>query len=425
MLQTFIEDTKGNDDYLVPSLEAIDFQFNRDDIARFKTAFTELGKDFSKENANKLIAPLVKEICGLTVDFAIDGAVNAAVHFPKSIKSHPFYDEIIREYTSDSAQRKTYRKKNDFWIAVDRRNGQIRGTPTKFTHHMVLGAGIFDDDTVKGSKATGVMRAAVIAHEIGHLVGFYEWAHRLTTTNFLLGGFVEELVTATDKKQRLTVIRNVQKDGLLKGIDGELLSAKTADEIKLLVYQSERERSRYDLGTDIYDPRNWEAIADQYVSRMGLQLGLAQAADLFFYGKRRDAYIEMALSYAFAIGITAAAGAVGGVFIPLVGLLAFFGSGQHAFIYDDPKKRVDLIRKETIKRMKVAPDAETKRVLLKEIDAIDVIANKFVDVVGFYQFVGRTFFPVRRGEYRKIAAQKLLEDFSASELNVAAARLEA
>lgn len=436
------------------SMEAIDHQFNRDDIEELvkavakarETRFTQSSVDLSG------MAELIQRITKLKVIINVTQDVNAAVIFPKALKNHPFYTEWMRVFEQtdgvDPHKQELYLKKHgNFPFRVDLRTGYVEGAPTEYNHVMNLGVGLFGKNNT--FRLTSEELAAIILHELGHLVTFYEWGYRQSCTNFLLAAVCETIFAEKDKDARLNFIYKVQEEtGHLRGLEKTLSELDDVEKMRAIVYSSEQQRARSDLGENIYDIRSWEALADQYVTRMGKGKALASGLsrlDAAYSAETRSRWATFASASLTVIGYLATTwftGLIVGltvafapVFLPLAVVnfiwvqfdfyMTAFSSDPNAKKYDTDMKRIQVIRKELVSRLKSAPDRETKKVVMDEIKMIDVILKDYRQELAMGRAVLSVVTPTGRKQYRQKKTQQLLEELANSELLVSAELLEA
>ena len=112
-----------------------------------------------------------------------------------------------------------------------------------------------------------------------------------------------------------------------------------------------------------------------------------------------------------------------GFFAVLI-LLILMLTDQHQEMYDNPRKRFEVLRKDLIARLKGVSDPVAKKRILDNLDEMQGVISLYGKEFRLYAFLQGTFGPVGRGRYRHKTSQQLLEEFANSELNVAAARLE-
>jgi len=436
------------------SMEAIDHQFNRDDIEDLikavamarETRFTQSAVDQSG------MAELIKKITNLNVVINVTDDVNAAVVFPKALKDHPFYTEWMRVFDQTSAvdphKQKLYMEKHGaFPFRVDLRTGYVEGAPTEYKHSLILGSGLFGKSSA--FQLTNEELAAIILHELGHLVTFYEWGYRQSCTNFLLAGVCEAIFAEKDKDARLNFIYKVQAEtGHLKGLEKSLVDLDDVEKMRAIVYADEQQRARSDLGENIYDIRSWEALADQYVTRMGKGRALASGLsrlDAAWSADRQSRWLA-AMSGAFTVVLylattfyTAVIAMTAMAFAPVLApvmvvmfiwcqyewVSGMFGANPNAIKYDTDMKRIQVIRKELVSRLKAAPDKASKKVVMDEIQTLDLILSDYRPALALGAAMLSVVSPNGRKQYRHKKTQQLLEELANSELLVAAELLEA
>lgn len=406
---------------IVPTLEVIDFQKNTD----FGDALTaELkvlrgaGKLTAKKVEDSQLAPIIKKYTGLSFTFKTFSDENAYVMIPEMRSWHPFFQEW-GEMLGGEEGRKALAKKATFDIRVNLKTGMVSGDAADYMHTMGLGLGFYDQDTYLSSEEG----AAIIMHEVGHMVTFWTVFGYYAQTNFLLTDFAERVFENKSAEARTIMVKNAEKEGMaVKNAKG-IAEATDKNQIKIIIFSDIVAEAQSDLGYNPYDMRACEQQADQFVSRHGYGKYVVTGLDKLYkkYGMRTGS-VAGQVFFQLLINIVLIAFSAG--FFAVLILLILMLTDQHQEMYDNPRKRFEVLRKDLIARLKGVSDPVAKKRILDNLDEMQGVISLYGKEFRLYAFLQGTFGPVGRGRYRHKTSQQLLEEFANSELNVAAARLE-
>lgn len=368
--------------------------------------------------------------------------MNAAVMPPIIDRNHPFYNEFLR---SISVDQKEFTKTTMGIVAkagglvagsVDRKNGKVTGIFKKWKIPVYLTTGLIQDLDYTDREV-----AAVILHELGHVITYFEYMGLVATANFMLAGTVSRCLGADDYQSRATIIAetadelnvkiNVQK--LAEIEDKELLS----ESISTVMLSALIEESWSSSDTNIYDVRTWEQMADQFAVRHGAGRDLATALDKRGRKQGFDAYLPMptflaleALKFS-AMAVANIAAILAAPIMPLtlllpIGLLAIFvGIDQNAKVYDDPGQRMATIRRQMTEELKLKNlTPKRRKAILEDLDLVMNIEKTMDDKRGWFETLSTFLIPWHRGSYKKEQTQKKLEELVNNKLFITAAKLK-
>jgi hypothetical protein len=277
--------------------------------------------------------------------------------------------------------------------------------------------------------------ASIIIHEIGHFFTYCEAFFRTVTTNVILSDQSKALASNYDVAERELIIGRTVADLGLKDVNVKALAASDNQLIETALVYEAIELSRTELGVDIYDTTSSEALADQFVSRMGAARYMVTALNKFHQtpGADYDAYTPMPV-FMFLQMLSVAGMFVAGFVNPLAGFLWVgynvlniacggfndYGDGT----YDTPKKRFERVRNDAINRLKNRNigDAERSRVL-DDINTIEKILKDVAERTNWQTWVAQTFIPKYRRARNSMALQQELEALANNPLYVSAAKL--
>lgn len=391
----------------MPSGESIDFKLNndfRDDIIdAMRKDVADLGEEFEGGMYEALtrVAGVIKKHTGIVteVDLSWADGEMAYVTIPSIAKNHPLL--AGRGEGRDSGI-KRYIKKNNQWTAhVDFKRGFIDADFKGLKTQIVVGDALVNKLTVEET-------CAIVLHEVGHLFAFYAFLSLAPTGNFLLDDFAKEVFEAKTEKARRAVVKETEDAAKLTiAMKEELVNAKSKEEITVIAYKAIADESRSRFGSNIYDRRSFEALADQFSVRVGFGPELSSA--LIKLGATGTSVAVDALIIAYLL------------FIPFAIPFAIFISDTFS-IYDSDKRRQEVIRKEMIGRIKAGVNKKESVKLIDSLDELDERISKLNQDGVITQLAVKIRAAFTNGA-GTMAIQKILEDLRNSELRISAERL--
>lgn len=392
-------------------LEAISFQSRAfgnaitDEVRTLRKLAKMDNRDLKDSNLSKL----VKKYTNLDVTFTYISYMTAAV----SSDLFQVGTDFIKTFTKFDSDPSLLSKSGIDEFGIDLRYGLITKMPKNIKTTIYI-----NDEMMHALDADEM--AAVILHEIGHIVSLVAMMSRFVTTNYFLSDFANELLDLKDEKLRIALIENDElASKYLKHNKKELASASNIEATTLIILNSEVGRSRSDFGNNVYDVRGCEALADQYVSRMGYGLELTRAIGKF-QEHSKGWYIYNSVLVTIGMILNPVYFVVSSVFLATVAI----GTIAIPDTYDKPKDRVMAIRNDMVKRLKGAKGPEVKEII-KQLDSIDFdVFDDGILHVDILTFILSLLIPVFRSNKKTINIQKALEQLSASQLNVTKAKLK-
>lgn len=379
----------------------------------------------------KAIGRCIKHHTGLNVSIQVmDGG--PAVMIPHVDKNHPFIQEWMREYFSD----------NDVYHQMKKAGGIVKGSVDLNTARV---SGIFSEiasdimmpyDWIMGHNGTTAEEnAAVTLHEVGHLFTYYEFINRTTTTNQVLAALSRGYAEADSIDKRTSLLITAKKALQLKD-DGiaELAQSSNAEVVTSVILSNVVEKSRSELGVNIYDMNSWEYLADEFAARHQCGKHLITALDKIYKQFGHMSYRSKS-KYVFMEALKVTAVILGLISTPIVGgfalLTAFFGlimisTDSDAVIYDEPEARMRRIKQQIIQAMKdkrLSKD-DIKR-MEEDLRTIDNIMESVKDKRQWLGIMYDFLSPTGRKNRNSILLQKELETLANNELFAKAAQFKA
>lgn len=382
-----------------------------DTIRKNDTKLTNLGKKNQRVVDDSKIESLVKGHTGLSIRFktGTDIGINAYVLPPHLDKNHPLLSDTHRQYYSNNdAKKRIKAAKSAIHGEIDLTTGIVKGVYSKINSEIFVAAQILQGDLFTNEEA-----AAIFLHEVGHLMSYYEYLGRNVLLNHVLEDVREEYTKTQTAKSRVELLKVVSHGLDLSDANPESAEKATKESTFTSLIVSELVRETHSAtNTKYYDLRTWEALADQYVSRLGggrhLALGLDKIHRL--YGVRGyESNVIFLISEAFSIFFSIA-------FLPFT--LLFMAMIDMPFdIYDPPKDRIERIRRDMVAEMKNPNlEREYRRRIKDDIKVVDDLIDGIEDRRSIFTSVWATLRPSLKRQFNRAKLVQELESLKDNDL---------
>lgn len=383
------------------------------------------------------LSRVVRKHTGMDVAFTlVPESFDAYCHLVEVDKNHPFFHQrnSMIPYMTDNYKT----TKTEAIGSVDLKNGTVDGVFSKFPVKIGLGSlfitGYMNDPKYDFS-ADEV--AAILIHEIGHAFTTFEYVGKTVMTGLVISGAVKEAVGIKDSTERTKLIMKASNDVNLQiseTVAEETLRkyGENADIVLLSMYVKELNSL---TKTNYYDARNCEQIADQFAVQHGAASSLGKALEKLYklgfdinYMRTTTFVILEVIKIAFvmfaALGSIFSAGLAGGFFFTLTMLL--FAPG--AKIYDDPKDRLEFMKRQLIDDLKQLnlQDKKNKELIksiTEHVDNLDRHISEVKDRRTLMTAIWDAVTPWGRNREQQEAKQKLLEQALNNDLFTKAAKI--
>lgn len=363
------------------------------------------------------------------------GKYNAMVIPAIFDKNHPLLDEMRSNFYDSKDLRQIFNKNNKLLDgSINLTQGKVYGAfsetvvPLMITIPMLI-----------GDKFSTREVAAIILHEVGHILTFMEYLGRNYLTVHTLEFVSRNYNDTVSESQRTKIIKAVSDEYDIKISDAEQVGREITkgEVINTMIVKAVRERSHYITGTPMYEDRTSEAIADQYVSRIGGARELATAVDKLqrYYGidPYKGVVSNLAMMTAaitlYATSIAGLAGLTAGLAISAIMLLLTAGiylASNQRHEYDPPHQRLARIRKEMVEASKLTDlDRDQRRKIMDDINIIEQLEKSTEDKEAFGRILWNNLTTTRRNERRLMEELKELENLLVNPLYVTHNKLQA
>lgn len=409
------------------SAESIDFQSGKM-YEELTIAIGELrsGGRYGDEDVKKVNLPaIVKKHTGMTVEVFVSGEAGGGAHIyvPMVDKNHPFIREVLKDLAHEDGIRAIRKAGGKVKGSVDRLHSRVTGVFTEMVGRIHIG-----QDLIRDRDFTDGEIASIVLHECGHLFTYFEYLGNAFMTNFVLAHVSRQVYQLDSVKERVTILMeaeqalNIKLDNKEKLVSGDKRARETV--VQTVLLSKVAEKSRHELGTNLYDARSWEQMCDQFAVRHGGGRDLATGLERLYrkYGSpsTMPTVTYLCLEVLFLLTYLA----YFFISIPLTIILLMIANPMEK-MYDEPGQRVAAIRRQIIESLKQPDiDKQYKKQLLNDIEAIKKLEDQLDDRRGVLMWFWTTVTPWGRKALREEEIQKHLEETMANELFVIATKFE-
>jgi len=371
------------------------------------------------------ISNIIKEHTRLNVAVKyLTGDNGAAITVPSISKSNPLINNVRQGPWQERNALVAIEKSNGISLgSFNAKTGKVEGLFTELNTVMYIG----DRLLFKGSKFEAAEIVAIMLHEIGHIVSYVELLTRTTRTNYLIRATVEAILDATDNEHRMAVLHKVEDaTGWEFNDKKELVKSNDKETYQAIILSKAAAASVSELGSNLFDMRGFEAMADQYAARHGAAIHLATGLDKVYRGMRSTAYLTRPLFYMLEVVkitlfLSVAVSGIGGILIAPLLLLG----NPNAVEYDKPLSRLSRIRSQLVETVKdTTLSDETRKAVLADITALNTVMSAMGESETFYEFLWSRVLPVVGKSGKEIDFQRDLEKLLNNELFVTAAAVK-
>lgn len=401
------------------STEAVAYQ--RDNSLHSK--LSETLKD-TKNFSEKAVEKAIFDGCGLTVILDIDPSecVNAYVKPPVVDRNHPFFKVLFQNSTYDvlsSHDDLIAELKKDtnavFESELDLKNARVSGFFSTLRIEMAITKGLlFNTYFTAGEKA------AIILHEIGHVMSMFEFVGWYTSTNAIIYGASKVFFEVPDAKIKFRLSNAIQETNQMTDAEMDALKKSTPEVFRNVLLRRKLERFYSSMGSETHDITGWESASDQFATRMGAGRDLFTGLSKMYEGSSSTYSLPRWLLYTF--GCMLAWGFLLMVSWPMALLIVFTNPAKK--MYDDPEERLRRVRNETMGFLKSANlSVDLRKQYQTDIELMDSALKQFTDRRGIIELFHTTINPWGRSQHKQTMFQRDLEQLMANPLYLSANKM--
>lgn len=421
-------------------MEAIAFQspeFADAMISLFEKILQERsGKTADSSDAAKKLTKLVRDATGMKVDIIFDTEYPPCTlpyHInPDTILGHSTLKDFYVEESKATLDRLKKIKQSS---SIDLKNGKVTGIFSEINVPIWMSY-----MQLKQMRLNARECAAITAHEIGHCFVAYELAFRTSKTNQILSAIAKAHASG-DKGEYKYVLKTTEDVFDLKtGVLDEALEAKNAETAMIVTLGriNKKDREASIMGNSTYDITTFEALADNYATRLGLGKDLLIGLEKIYkaYGSTEYSGTARVLATVMDIISTtaiigAALGAIGGspISAAFLGFYLFLQWVQldgrdHNNVYDKLSIRYKRVKEQIIAYIKDKNlPAKEARKALESIAHIEKMIQEVSEYKGFIVPILNMIDPASRAVISAREIQQNLETVAANDLYVKATQI--
>lgn len=412
-------------------MEAIDFQAdNLKKILAFHIGeLRKLSKEeLLREGTYAVLSAEIKKTTNLNTTIIVDQLHgSASVMVPDVNRNNPLVNDMYKGYLPNATGLKLVENaRNVIKGTVNLKKARVDGVYANLDHTVFLPL-----TDLLSERFTDEEIVAVLLHEIGHIFVYYEYISRTVTTNTVLAGIAKTMSSTTDPKEIETVLLSAKKVLQLTDLDvKKLVNNSRVDLVEMVVVSSAIEQARSELGSDIYDMNSFEALADNFATRLGCGRELVTALDKYYRSgfnmalRTLPTYLALEATKLLSLGLStlvAAAAVLGGTNLVgmavLLSTIFLVGKDLNTKDYDRPLFRLKRIKEQLVERMKDKQTSKEERKQLAEsVEHIDGLLKDYNTRTSVLVKLAAVVSTSVRNRYKQEQLQSELESLASNEL---------
>jgi len=366
------------------TLQNLRYQPNRDFFIALTACFKTMKEMVSKKSSvnedalsvGSNIEKVVFDYTGMQIDFKSSEmyGYNAYVIPADLDKNNVLLAGRNPEWWATSKEAKKHLKKADEQPVigvVNTSTGKVSGVYSQVTAEVFIAKQILADE-----RFTPELCAAIFAHELGHNFTYFLYMGRVLTASHVMAQLSSAFKEIDSEQERAEFILAAAKK---LDVEVDVSGLAKYDDVSItqtvLITQYQRQVCSA-TNTEFHDERTWEALADQYVSRLGAPVELAKGLDLIMrmYGdpSYRTTFKHIMLE---TVAVTAVTLLTAGI-LPLLLIIVGVTGGRSTELYDSTPKRFERIRLDIVQQLKQKKlPAELRERLLNELKDMDKLMS--------------------------------------------------
>lgn len=375
---------------------------------------------------NSKIAEITKKYTGLNIQFITQyrSGYDAYTIPPMLDKNHPFYDQLHRDHIPTGDRDALIRKiKRPIRGSVDLKKGRVSGDYANITVSIIIGDRFLSEADFKVEEV-----AAIYAHEVGHTMTYFEYLGRMVTLTHVLGSATQAFNQSKSDRQRTEVYSATCEMLGIPMPPDEIVRSTKANELFVTYVVSETANPMVSSTSSAKnDTVTWEAMSDQYVSRIGggryLITGLDRLHRMyddpamrtrrgFVFWQIGATVLNILIASASVVAMMSGIGS-----LVLAGMLVFgfqsimlLSDSNDSPTYDNVKDRLSRVRRDMVDSLKSKNLTREQRLRIQEaIREADEIIKPLVDNAEFW--LSRLIDGMSPGRRRDKRHKALLYDF--------------
>lgn len=349
------------------------------------------------------LSEIANKFTGMNVTIQVENGWGAYMYMPPMDNSHPFQNNyLVDQPLFSTAGEMILKGKSDPIAELNYKDATVGGVYSQVPVNIFIGKDFFK------SRFTSEEIAAILLHELGHAFTYFYYLGRMFFANFLISSYAQEIVGTRDVDRRKILIKAAERRlGTELYNPNALAEQPMLDKNKMetLFINAHRYTLANTTGTDIYDFRSCEQLADYFATMHGAGPHLISGLNKFYEMCGHDALLPFPI---YLIGEFFKL-----VMTPLtlpISLLIILVSNPSIKRYDDPAARakyIEMQMRSTLKNRNLDP--EVRKSLLASIEAAGKHSSRLTDHKGLDHLLWTVLSPSYRRGVKQEQSQKILE----------------
>lgn len=361
------------------------------------------------------LGEIASRFTGMNITIRFERGFGAYMYMPPMDNSHPFQNNyLVNVPIYGTGGEIILKGKGDPIAEINYKEAKVGGVYSDIPVNITIGTGFLN------SIFTLEEIAAIILHEVGHAYTYFYYLGRMYFANFLISSYAQEIMGTNDLSRRKILLKAAEKRlGIEIHNPNALVEQPTLDKNKIetLFINAHRYTLANTTGTDIYDFRSCEQLADYFATMHGAGPFLISGLNKLYEASGSNALLPFPI---YMIGEFFKF-LLSPITVPFY-LMVIMATNPSIKRYDDPAARakyIELQMRSALKNRNMPP--ELRKSILESIEAAGKDAGKLTDHKGYAHLIWTLFSPSYSRGVKQEQAQKVLEGILFNELYTKAA----
>lgn len=361
------------------------------------------------------LGEIASRFTGMNITIRFERGFGAYMYMPPMDNSHPFQNNyLVNVPIYGTGGEIILKGKGDPIAEINYKEAKVGGVYSDIPVNITIGTGFLN------SIFTLEEIAAIILHEVGHAYTYFYYLGRMYFANFLISSYAQEIMGTNDLSRRKILLKAAEKRlGIEIHNPNALVEQPTLDKNKIetLFINAHRYTLANTTGTDIYDFRSCEQLADYFATMHGAGPFLISGLNKLYEASGSNALLPFPI---YMIGEFFKF-LLSPITVPFY-LMVIMATNPSIKRYDDPAARakyIELQMRSALKNRNMPP--ELRKSILESIEAAGKDAGKLTDHKGYAHLIWTLFSPSYSRGVKQEQGQKVLEGILFNELYTKAA----
>lgn len=259
IMQSYFENCLGNEELVRPSGNTKFLDALAESVEKDRPLLTALEK-YAYLPEGERMSSVIKQYTGLRIVFRKSSPLG--VHIPSlSVNTAIMGDrsgENVGKLVRESMRNVAKNVKGVALAGIDYKTGKVSGAIASYPIAIDFDESLYD-------KFTYMELAAMLLHEVGHVIVSITLAANVVKTEFIVEEAVKRLTGK--RKDEDTFIPVTELNAYLEAPSKD--GTVSDKDVRAILISEEKRKLHSELGTDIYSIRGFEQLADEYATAMG------------------------------------------------------------------------------------------------------------------------------------------------------------